>query len=98
MPDKDHLAAIAAHTIHKLFNRTWKFESVNCVGESSSSSAAPDNSGSISTNCGYRENPTTKIGSAVDTRVQSGDSVVQLSGSGPYNLYLTFGKSPWVCG
>lgn len=95
---QDELMSATQQMIRKLFSHQWKFESVNCVGTSSSSSAAPDSSGNITTNSGYRENPTTKIGSAIDTRFKSGDSVTQMSGSGPYNLHLTLGRSPWICG
>ena len=93
----DSLAGASQNLIRKMFGQAWKFEKTNQVSPDSNSSPDPDAAGNIDTNIGYRAYPTTGIGSAVaQPRSYSGDSLIQLSSSGPYNLSMTFGTSPWI--
>lgn len=95
---RDDLAAATAHVVGRLFAREWKFESKNVVPNDDGTISGPDGVGNISTNVGYREAPTTGIGSATNTITSSGESVIQMSSSSQYCLALTLGSNPWVCG
>ena len=86
----DDIRAITKH-MQRSFENSFKFES-SMVTEVDS------DTGKISTNSGYREEPLSSLGYSGVDKPQHGDSVVQVSGMGTGSLPISIGKTDWLVG
>lgn len=87
---KDFHRQVSEH-VKKRFESMFKFESAMVT-------EVDGDTGKISTNKGYRENETSKMGVATGESVKNGQSVIQLQGSGNGGLPITLGTSDWFVG